>query len=148
VQVTGTASNNKLFTVEVITDSGNVIVNQAHAGGTTSKSLVDETVSATVTLVAKWFNAPIGLGQGWLEVDSVRTTGVTYTNATGRGLNMYLCFDNRSSRSALVSTDPEGAITFLGASSSGANNLSTSPVIPSGCTYKANKNTFNWAELR
>jgi hypothetical protein len=82
VQVTGTASNNKLFTVEVITDSGNVIVNQAHAGGTTSKSLVDETVSATITLVAKWFNAPTGLGQGWVAVSA--TNNVIKTNNTGR----------------------------------------------------------------
>jgi hypothetical protein len=84
VQVTGTASNNKLFTVEVITDANNIIVNQAHAGGTTSKSLVNETVSAAVTLVAKWFNAPIGLGQGWVDVSSSRSEGVTYTNTTGR----------------------------------------------------------------
>jgi hypothetical protein len=84
VQVTGTASNNKLFTVEVITDSGNVIVNQAHAGGTTSKSLVDETVSATVTLISNWFNAPIGMGQGWVDVSAGRSLFTTYTGLANR----------------------------------------------------------------
>ena len=93
VQVTGTASNNKLFTVEVLTDSGNVIVNQAHAGGTTTKSLVDETVSATVTLIAKWFNAPAGLGQGWSDVKSSRAIGVTYTNNTGRTIELAVNVD-------------------------------------------------------
>jgi DNA polymerase II small subunit/DNA polymerase delta subunit B len=81
VQVTGTASNNKLFTVEVITDSGNVIVNQAHAGGTTTKSLVNETVSATVTLVSKWFSAAHGLGKGWVQVLSSRGSNTNFTNS-------------------------------------------------------------------
>lgn len=45
-KVTGSASNDKEFTVEVITDSNNVIFNQSHAGGTTTKSLVDEATSA------------------------------------------------------------------------------------------------------
>jgi len=89
VQVTGTASNNKLFTVEVITDDDNVVVNQAHAGGTTTKSLVDETVSATVTLLTKWFNAGIGLGQGWADVTAARTTGVVYTNGTSRAVSIF-----------------------------------------------------------
>jgi hypothetical protein len=88
VQVTGTASNNKLFTVEVITDDDNVVVNQAHAGGTTSKSLVDETVSATVTLVTKWFSAAPGLGLGWVDVSSSRTQGVTETNNLKRNISV------------------------------------------------------------
>jgi len=87
VQVTGTASNNKLFTVEVLTDSGNVIVNQAHAGGTTTKSLVNETIITTVTLLTKWFNAAAGLGQGYANVTAQRSLNVTYTNSTQRSIS-------------------------------------------------------------
>jgi len=77
-----------LFTVEVITDSGNVIVNQAHAGGTTTKSLVNETVSATVTLFGKAGIVGIGTGQGWVNVSSSRSVGVAETNNTGRSFQI------------------------------------------------------------
>jgi len=90
VQVTGTANNNKLFTVEVITDSGNIIFNRAHAGGTTSKSFFDETVSATITLVSKWFNAPTGLGQGLVDVVTLRSKGVVYSYTSNRSFIAYI----------------------------------------------------------
>ena len=87
IQISGAANakNNSEFTVEVITDANNVIVNQAHAGmGTTSKSLVNETATVTVKLLCKWYLAPPGLGQGWVEVSSSRNIGVTYANTTNR----------------------------------------------------------------
>jgi len=92
IAVTDTDDNDKDFTVEVLTDADNIIVNQAHAGGTTSKSLVNETISATVTLVARAKLAPVGLGQGWVSVMSNRSSGTIYTNSTKRLLkiSMYI----------------------------------------------------------
>jgi len=154
VQVTGTASNNKLFTVEVITDSGNVIVNQVHAGGTSRKSLVDETVSATVTLLSKWFNASNSLGQGWVNVFSVRSTDVNYTNSTGRSLVVYTTFDEELS----------GTIRyFIDNQLVGMNDIATGQIVPKtaftntlvvplGSTYRieidANQSKRQWSELR
>ena len=94
VRVSGTADNNGLFTAEVLTDSGNMIFNQAHAGGTTSKSFVDETVSATVTLIAKFYNAAKGLGQGAVNVTSSREKNVSYTNSTNRALSVSVYLNN------------------------------------------------------
>jgi len=88
ITVTGTSNNNKDFTVEVISDINNIIVNQAHAGGTTTKSLVNETVSATITLVARAGKAELGLGQGWVDMSSVRSINTNYTNATGRTISV------------------------------------------------------------
>jgi len=82
ITVTGASSNNKDFTVEVITDANNIIVNQAHAGGTTTKSLVDQTATATITLLARAKNAAPGMGQGLVSV--TRSVNVTYTNNTKR----------------------------------------------------------------
>ena len=82
IEVTGSVSNNDVYTVEGITDTGNVIVNAEHAGGTTSKSLTDETVAVTVTLVCKAKNAPLGYGQGWVAV--TRSANSDITNSTGR----------------------------------------------------------------
>ena len=82
--VTDTANNNKEFTVAVITDNDNVIVNEAHAGGTTTKSLVNETVVCTVSLLAKWHSASTSIGQGWVDETINRAINVTETNTTGR----------------------------------------------------------------
>lgn len=84
IQITGSTNNNGEFTVEVITDDNNVIVNQAHAGGTTSKSLVDETATVSVILLCKWYLAPVGLGQGWVDVTASRLQNVSYPNSTNR----------------------------------------------------------------
>jgi hypothetical protein len=149
VQVTGTASNNKLFTVEVITNSGNVIVNQAHAGGTTTKSLVDETVSATVTLVTKWFNAPIGLGQGWCTPDSTRALGVTYTNGTKRTIKV-LANSNESNNVIQIKATVGGyALPFL-VLNGDTQAPSAEYTIPVGDSYKIEINIplTAWAELR
>lgn len=90
VTFTNSVNNDGEFTVEVITDADNIIFNQAHAGGTTSKSLVDEvaTANVTVALLSKWYNAPKGLGQGWVDVLINRSMGATYTNNTGRAIQL------------------------------------------------------------
>ena len=143
MQVTGTANNDKLFTVEVITDSGNVIVNQAHAGGTTSKSLVDETVSATVKLVAKWFNAPIGLGQGWVAPS--RSSGVTYTNNTLRAMSVNVEATTSDRQPFTI----DGLI--IGLNTRTDTRTQWNPIIPPESTYSfavATTNLIEWTELR
>jgi hypothetical protein len=142
VQVTGTASNNKLFTVEVITDSENVIVNQAHAGGTTTKSLVDETVSATVTLVAKWYNAPIGLGQGWVDVTAARTTGVVYTNGTSRAVSFF----GKGSSFSGGRIEVDG--NFFDWNVDGGELEAGTAIVPEGSTYEYRSNIKSVMELR
>jgi hypothetical protein len=132
VQVTGTASNNKLFTVEVITDNGNVIVNQAHAGGTTSKSLVDETVSANVTLVAKWFCAPLGLGQGWVSMVSSRDISVNYTNSTGRTISFSTLIGAIIGSDVLHRVD---GVTSAAATDDSTDNPSLTSIVPHGSVY-------------
>jgi hypothetical protein len=73
-----------------IATSETIIVNQAHASGTTTKSLVNETATITVKLLTKWYNAPIGLGQDWVDVKSIRSAGTTYTNNTNRSFQIAL----------------------------------------------------------
>ena len=145
VQVTGTASNSKLFSVEVITDSGNVIVNQAHAGGTTTKSLVNETVSATVTLLAKWYNAAAGLGQGWVK--PARSASVLYTNNTGRLVFVIVSFNAAVSGDDRVEVD---GVRITESTATNGEDIPQSFTVPSGSTYEAFSSNFleGWAELR
>ena len=139
-----------MFTVEVITDSGNVIVNQAHAGGTTIKSLVDETVSATVTLVAKWYNAAAGLGQGWLRfsIPSERSTGVVYTNSTNREIAIAITRNVSAGELAINVDDVEVMV----AGSNGNGRVSIGLDIPVGSTYEVTGDIGSmktiWAEKR
>jgi hypothetical protein len=158
VQVTGTASNNKLFTVEVITDSGNVIVNSAHAGGTTSKSLVNETVSATVTLLSKWVNAPVGLGEGWVSLMAGRAKDIIYTNNTGRSLSVMVSvadvtFDDSNITAYVDDLQLSVSEDNPYSDSASASRATVSFLVPNESTYEINFLTDSdklntWVELR
>ena len=80
----------KLHTVESITNNNLIVVNYEHAGnrGNGSLKLPDTTTNVTVTRIAKWYNAPIGLGQAWVDVINFRAIGTTYTNNTGRNIDI------------------------------------------------------------
>ena len=149
IEVTGTDDNDKLFTVEVITDADNVIVNQAHAGGTTIKSLVDETISATVTLVAKWFNAPIGLGQGYCAPS--RSENVTYTNPTGRSI--YLSIKSTANSNSLSTTSlvVDGLYIKRERQDNTGWEHTSQGIIPKDSTYLLSESNIDgtiWHELR
>ena len=98
IQISGAidAKNNSEFTIEVITDANNVIVNQAHANKGTSKNVAARSVDTgvTVRLLSKWYNAPSGLGQDWVDVTVSRSAGVTYPNNTNRTIDSSIWFDS------------------------------------------------------
>src|SRR5574344_3117130 len=91
-----TGAYNKLHTVESITDNDSIIVNYEHAGNRADGSLKlpDFTGQATVTRIAKWFNAPIGMGQAWQDVLRSRAANTTYTNTTGRPIMVVLSMNS------------------------------------------------------
>lgn len=149
IQISGSTDghNDKLYTVERIDNDNSIIVNYEHAGnrGNGSLRLIDQTTNVTIKLIAKWFNAPIGMGQAWVDVTSRRVNGTTYTNTAGRPIQLFITFD------------PVGyASHFL---IDGVNVLSQSDtpyyhvacIVPSGSTYRMG--TFGaaiylrWVEL-
>jgi hypothetical protein len=149
IQVSDSVSNNTEFTIEVITDANNVIVNQAHAGGSSSKSLVNETATAgvTVKILSNWYSAPTGLGQGWVSVTSSRAASVTYTNSTNRPIQLSAGFD-KSASSPNFTID--SALTLDGPSQ-GTNDRSIwFAIIPVDGAYRVTNvtNVNAWNELR
>lgn len=92
IQISGAddSKNNSEFTIEVITDANNIIVNQAHANKGTTKNVAARAsdTGVTVKLLAKWYNAQIGLGQDWVDVTASRTTGTPYLNQTKRTIKV------------------------------------------------------------
>ena len=92
IQISGAedAKNNSEFTVEVITDNDNIIVNQAHANKGTSKNVANRAsdTGVTVKLLAKWYNASDSLGRDWVDVTTARLEGTLYSNTTNRAVDI------------------------------------------------------------
>lgn len=91
IQISGAedTKNNSEFTVEVITDSNNIIVNQAHANQGTSKNVANRSgdTGVTIKLLAKYYNAPTGLGQGWVQTNK-NSLNVLFVNNTNREIEV------------------------------------------------------------
>ena len=92
IQISGAidAKNNSEFTVEVITDANNIIVNQAHANKGTTKNVATQAsdTGVTVKLLAKWYNASRELGRDWVNMTTSRILGTTYPNNTNRAFDI------------------------------------------------------------
>lgn len=92
IQISGAedAKNNSEFTIEVITNDNNIIVNQAHANKGTTKNVATRAsdTGVTVKLLAKWYNASDGLGQDWVNVTSSRARNTLYANNTNRKIEI------------------------------------------------------------
>ena len=144
IQISGAddSKNNSKFTVEVITDNNNIIVNQAHANKGTSKNVANRSgdTGVTVQLLAKWYNAPLGLGQAWVDV--TRTANVTY---------YYLA--NRSTAAHAWAAGAGGIVfycdniivnnLFINAANS---NRGLQSIVPAGSAYRSDSPII--AELR
>tara|TARA_R110000744_G_scaffold208461_14_gene327210 strand:+ start:4740 stop:5576 length:837 start_codon:yes stop_codon:yes gene_type:complete len=155
ITVTNSVLNSKEFTVEGTTDANNILVNEAHKGGTTSKSLVDETSNATITLLVKAASASIGLGRGRVDQTTHTYLG-TYTNDTGRELFISLDLQGGG---ATFSFDffVDGVLNLElqmnAEGTSGAVNLPLSYIIPKSSTYYIRRGIgtgviARWNELR
>lgn len=135
--ISGSASNDKEFTIEVITDSDNVIVNQAHAGGTTTKSLVNETANVSVVLLAKWHNAGEGLGQGWVDVTTSRSLDTPYSNDTMRTIDVNVSKIVSNGRARIGLTIDGVTVSKSGTQSTATVFTCVSGTICKGSTYES-----------
>ena len=80
--------------------------------------------------------ASLGDGQTWQAV--TRTSGVTYTNTTGKPIchNRRVANTTTNSTSSTISINGASAFTFVfGDMTSNANGAAGSVIIPSGATY-------------
>lgn len=145
IQISGAddAKNNSEFTIEVITDANNVIVNQAHANKGTAKNVANRSgdTNVTVKLLSKYYNATIGLGQGWVNMLSVRSVGSTYLNNIQRAINLAIKGTNQASGFFIDGIE----IIVLPSSPS----ITLSQLIPKGSSYNYTSGTIvSWFELR
>jgi len=152
IQVTNTADNDNLFTVDVITNANNIIVNQAHAGGTTTKSLRAETSDAVIRLISKWYNAEPGLGQGWVDVTSFRAKNTNYNGPANRSISFF-CRILLSSNSAASAKIEESQTSYASTGSVESRQGVSGSIVPPSGAYSATEEVGNfvleaWSELR
>lgn len=157
-----TGAYNKLHTVESITDNDSIIVNYEHAGnrGNGSLKLPDFTGQATVTRIAKWFNAPIGLGQEWVDITGRRANNTTYTNTTGRTIFVSIVVAGYNATSAtnfiangsLVVASYKNQAGPVGSGDTRDQSLTLCAPILNGAEYRislgAGHRIVRWLELR
>lgn len=141
IQISGAddSKNNSEFTIEVITDANNVIVNQAHANKGTSKNVATRAsdTGVTVKLLAKWYNAPIGLGRGAVPYSKTeKDLGIVRLNNTGRELSIEVL--TNIGTYGYIQTSIDGIVWV---NSSSPNNTTAylsnlSCIVPKGYQYK------------
>lgn len=147
LQVTGTVSNNRLYTVDVIIDANTVVVNEAHKNGAGTLSLNNETVTSTVKLVVKWHSAAYGLGQAWVPVNVTpgRLVNTLYTNGPrAMGIHIRGIADNITAAIQLQ------GVTELQFDLNANDRDIFVGVIPPSNTYKLVRfnSIWEWHELR
>lgn len=108
IQVSGSAKagNNKIFTCESV-NTDDVVVNYEHRNGAGVLSLTDESGKTGVTIkrVAKWYNAPLGLGQAWVDVNSLVVVNSSRTNSTNRPIGLSIVHNNNGGTQTNITID-------------------------------------------
>ncbi|MCR6568711.1 phage tail-collar fiber domain-containing protein [Acinetobacter baumannii] len=103
--------------------------------------------SGNITIVTTANNA-IGVGQSWSDVTSSRSSNTTYTNTTGKPIQIMVLtpsWNNAGSFDLLVDGVP---VVSIGNQDGYNQSKPTSVLIPNGSTYRVNGNFQKWSELR
>jgi hypothetical protein len=150
IQVTGTTNNNFTMTVEKITDANDINVNYEHRNGAGPLSLTDETAAnTTIKRIAKWNNAPLGLGQAWVNVSASRAYATTYTNTTRRPIKANVTQGALSNPSLTLQV---GGVTVGDLSAQTITRLAVGDVVPplskNAYSVTGNGSVQFWVELR
>lgn len=156
IQISGAedAKNNSEFTVEVITNANNIIVNQGHANKGTTKNVATRAsdTGVTVKLLAKYYNAPPSLGRDYVNMAASRTHSTSYPNNTKREMIVSI---------EIGSGNPQGCQAYVdnkrivyGVNTTPDCNTTVTFTVPAGSIYLANNNGVGgssvsfWHELR
>lgn len=148
IQISGAddSKNNSEFTIEVITDANNVIVNKAHANKGTSRNVATRAsdTGVTVKLLAKWYNAPIGLGRGAIPYSKTeKDLSIVRLNNTGRELFIDVLVSIGTYGYIQTSIDGTAWVNSSSPINSTAYMTNLSCIVPKGYQYRL----FNVAQF-
>lgn len=144
-----TATQNFVWQTNV---DGTTKLARGNVGATTQDIL---TVDATgkVTLTASDANLPIGVGQTWQDMIGSRAINTTYTNSTGRPIEISVtCTPANTSSTGTLTI---GGVVFVAVAQgfiTGAIPITLTAIIPNGVTYSlvttGTTSLAYWKELR
>jgi len=141
--------------------NGSGTITGLSAGGLPDASVTTaEIANANVTQTKlETLVVPIGVGQTWTDVAGSRAVGTTYTNTTGRPIQVQVCsysgVGNNQVRltvgGLVVSSFKDN--DYYTASAITPHSVTNMAIVPAGSTYSiTNSNTGttiqNWVELR
>lgn len=119
--------------------SGSVTLQAPAIAGGTVVTL--PTTSGTAALTSDL----IGVGQTWQDVTASRAAGVTYTNNTGRPIQVMITV-TVSTQTSNFSIN--GTVVATIANNGYIDYAPFSAIIPNGSTYSVSLGIFRWWELR
>jgi hypothetical protein len=97
-------------------------------------------------------SSAIGVGQTWQDVTASRSTGTTYTNSTGRPIQVNVVMGTYTDAAVYMTLTVDGlpvAKYGYGRAGAGSNgNGICTAIIPAGSTYVMTGTWTNWYELR
>lgn len=94
-----------------------------------------------------------GSGQDWTDVSASRSIGITYTNSTGKPIEVKICGNSASASAASLSFYVDELRVGIATSSATSWGTSTGAIVPDGSSYRtvntgATFTVSTWAELR
>lgn len=154
LQTTGTSANFPM--------SQKAVTDQLATRVTTSRSITagtgltgGGTLAANRTLSIAASHIPLGVGQSWRSVLASRSLNTTYTNTTGRPIQVSISVTNGANSSGDARFVVDGVTVATEYSTSHSWGMHVSTIIPAGSTYSLNSTIQSttwvlgsWAELR
>lgn len=154
IKVTGSAYNNQTFSIDFTAYPDSFQVNYEHRNGTGGLSLNDEIVTCTIERVAKWYNAPMGLGRGWVYYSTPRSASTTYYAPANRDMVISVYGHGTALTGSYLAftIGGVGPIHSMGSSSTTSGNYASGLIyVPAGASYSyvaSTAATDSWWELR
>lgn len=128
-------------------DDGSLIIKTGATAGA-QVNAVSFAADGTPTFLK---DSSIGYGQTWQNVTGSRAMGSTYTNSTGKPINVHVVCSNASGGTGYMSL-VTGGITFNSASAVTGGYAALALIILPGATYQvptiAGWSLVQWVELR
>jgi hypothetical protein len=138
--------------------ANNVLLgNGTSALQTVAPSTSGNVLTSNGTTWASSTNLAIGVGQSWTDVKASRALGTTYTNSTGKPIQLSVTIGHPNGANSEVSISVNSVVIGTLADTYGANSpafkMGVQHIIPNGATYaisivQGSPTIFLWFELR
>ncbi|WP_200481466.1 MULTISPECIES: phage tail protein [unclassified Acinetobacter] len=119
--------------------------NIALSGAVSGSANFDGSGNITINTTA---NNSIGVGQSWSDVTSSRSANTTYTNTTGKPIQIMVTTANWNNAGSFELVLDGVSVTSIGNQDGYNQSKPVSAIVQNGSTYRVNGSFTKWSELR